>query len=105
MIRRKGKVKPFVAGGTHAMDGNAQTSMPSPLAHWPITERYVRLLKRLVPGDPYGRTYLDVMVESVVLRAINGDPRAFKEVVRMYPYRAEFLNTFLAECQAKRPYK
>ena len=50
---------------------------PSP---HPFTDAYRRILKQKVPHDPKRRTFLDLVVEVIILKALKGDLQAIREI-------------------------
>jgi hypothetical protein len=46
----------------------------------PITEAYWRILNQIVPNDPQKRTYVELIAETMIRRALMGDIRALKEI-------------------------
>jgi hypothetical protein len=64
-----------VSNGQHSHSTNGSIGSVSP-----ITTALAKLLNREVPNDPHGRTFADLIAESVFCRAIKGDLEAVKEI-------------------------
>ena len=54
--------------------------MQLPEDRFPISAAYLKMLNRRVPGDPQRRTYVELIAEVMVYRALKGDVRAATEL-------------------------
>lgn len=85
MTKGRAKVRPFAGCEIR----NAEAENRSVPIRRPITDRLVRILNRKVKHDPEGRTIADLMGEVIVLKALKGDIRAFKEIMTAVEGRVE----------------
>ena len=78
MSKEENKVKEFPT--SENLPENNVRKMQLPEDRFPISAAYLKMLNRRVPGDPQRRTYVELIAEVMVYRALKGDVRAAREL-------------------------
>ena len=90
MSKEENKVKEFPT--SENLPENNVRKMQLPEDRFPISAAYLKMLNRRVPGDPQRRTYVELIAEVMVYRALKGDVRAARELREQ---RGDVLKSFI----------
>ena len=79
-IQGNPKIKPFGGLLMRSEEPDLDAVSKTRSSPQPFSDACRRILNRKVPHDPRRRTVLDLVVETIFLKALKGDLRAIKEI-------------------------